>query len=69
MCVIWILVVIGFTVSAIPFLFLLFVGSSIGVDDGANRVPLLLLILSPVAAVVLLIGGLWFILSRRSCSR
>jgi len=64
--VLWAILVLGGTAGIIPFFFLWFVGSSIGVDDGANRVPLSLLLLSPIVAFLLLIGGLWFILTRRT---
>ncbi len=64
MSLIWVFLVLGFTAGAIKLLFFVSVVSSIGVNDGANRTPFLLLILSPVAAVLLVIGGLWFILTR-----
>jgi hypothetical protein len=64
LCLVWSVVAIALSAGAMWFLFLLFVGSSIGVNDGANRVPGLILVLTPIAGVLAIAGCCWFIVRR-----
>jgi hypothetical protein len=58
---IWVLIVAGATAVAWLFLVFVAIGTSVGTNDGANRVPRLLLNWLPVASALLIGGGLWFI--------
>jgi len=58
---IWVLTVVGVTVAAWLFLVFVAIGSSIGANNGSNRVPQLLLHPLPFVSVLLLGGGLWLI--------
>jgi hypothetical protein len=60
----WVAIVIPCTGAALWFFFLLFLGSSIGVDDGASRLPFFLLITTPLGGLIFLVGGIWFICKR-----
>lgn len=66
MTFVWVLGVLGCTAFAMVVLFIVTIASSIGVDDGANRVPAFLLSVTPIGGLVFLIGGVWFIARRRS---
>ena len=68
--VIWGICVLGFVACAVLCLLFLFffatVGGAIGKNDGPHYAPFLLLIALPVGGGLLLIGGIWFSLSRLS---
>jgi hypothetical protein len=59
--VIWAVTVVGATAVAWFVLLFVAIGTSIGEDNGANRVPRLLLKWLPFTSAALLGGGLWFI--------
>jgi hypothetical protein len=58
---IWVVLVIVLTAGAAVFFFFVFAGTSIGANDGANRLPALLVWMSPAAGALLMAGGVWFI--------
>jgi hypothetical protein len=58
--VIWTVFILGLTAVAMAFLFFWFIGASIGVNDGANRIPMLLMWFCPIGGLLLLIGGFFF---------
>jgi hypothetical protein len=58
--VIWTVFVLGLTAAAMAFLFFWTIGASIGVNDGANRIPMFLMRLCPIGGLLLLVGGLYF---------
>ena len=55
--VIWIVFVLGLTAAAMAFLFFWTIAASIGVNNGANRIPMLLMWLCPIGGLLLLVGG------------
>jgi hypothetical protein len=55
--VIWTVLVPGLTAAVMAFLFVWALGASIGVNDGANRIPMLLMRLCPLGGLLLLVEG------------
>jgi hypothetical protein len=58
--VIWTVFVLGLTAGAMAFLLFWTSGASIGVNDGADRIPMFPTRLCPIGGLLLLVGGLYF---------
>jgi len=57
---VWTVFVLALTAAAMAFCFLWMIGASVGVNDGANRLPMVLLWLCPPGGLLLLVGGCLF---------